>query len=112
MEHLLHAKDEEGRPLYTAPRQGVTFAMADALCWLLATRYQILDVLELEQSGSADPAVAEGKAGRPAPAGAGVQEGFPDPAERPPVDGASGCRGSRQPRGALPNRARCRAGSS
>jgi hypothetical protein len=41
----------------------VTFPLADALCWLLASRYQILDVLELEQRGAADLSVADGLAG-------------------------------------------------
>ena len=38
----------------------MTFALADALCWLLASRYQILDVLELEARGADDPVAAEG----------------------------------------------------
>ena len=33
--------------------------MADALCWLLASRCQILDVLELERQGAGDPVVAD-----------------------------------------------------
>ncbi len=37
----------------------MTFPLADALCWLLASRYQILDVLELEARGAADAAVTE-----------------------------------------------------
>ena len=37
----------------------MTFPLADALCWLLASRCQILDVLELAQRGRDDPAVAE-----------------------------------------------------
>jgi len=41
----------------------VTFPLADALCWLLASRAQILDVLELEAQGAADPVAAEGLAG-------------------------------------------------
>jgi hypothetical protein len=41
----------------------VTFPLADALCWLLASRYQILDVLELEAKGPDNPVVAEGLAG-------------------------------------------------
>ena len=32
----------------TRSRQGVTFPLADALCWLLASRCQINDLLELE----------------------------------------------------------------
>ena len=42
----------DGSKLYHSQRQGVTFAMADALCWLLASRCQILDVLELEARGA------------------------------------------------------------
>jgi hypothetical protein len=61
--HLQKAKDADGKKLYHGPRQGVTFALADALCWLLASRCQILDVLELEARGPEDPAVAEGLAG-------------------------------------------------
>jgi hypothetical protein len=37
--------------------------MADALCWLLACRYQILDVLELEEKGPQNPVTAEGLEG-------------------------------------------------
>ena len=56
------AKDADGNKLYHGQRQGVTFALADALCWLLAARCQILDVLELEARGGDDAAVAEGLA--------------------------------------------------
>jgi hypothetical protein len=45
LKHLQKAKDANGTRLYHGARQGVTFPMADALCWLLACRYQILDVL-------------------------------------------------------------------
>ena len=45
------AKDADGGSCTTAHRQGVTFPLADALCWLLASRCQILDVLELEARG-------------------------------------------------------------
>ena len=41
----------------------MTFALADALCWLLASRCQILDVQELEARGADDPVVAEDLAG-------------------------------------------------
>jgi len=33
----------------------VTFPLADALCWLLASRSQILDLLELAAKGAGDP---------------------------------------------------------
>jgi len=51
IKHLLNAKDEHGKALYHSQRQGVTFAMADALCWLLAARCQILDAVRLEEQG-------------------------------------------------------------
>ena len=57
--HLQEAKDANGAPLYQGNRQGVTFPMADALCWLLAVRAQILDVLELETHGAENPALAD-----------------------------------------------------
>ena len=63
LNHLQHATDAHGVKLYQSARQGVSFALADALCWLLASRYQILDVLELEEQGPDNPALAEGLAG-------------------------------------------------
>jgi hypothetical protein len=41
----------------------VTFPLADALCWLLAARQFILDVVELEAKGAENPALADGLAG-------------------------------------------------
>lgn len=63
LEHLQKATDPDGTKLYNTPRQGVTFALADALCWLLASRQQILDVCELEAKGPENPVVAEGLSG-------------------------------------------------
>lgn len=63
LNHLQVVKDANGEKLYHGPRQAVTFALADALCWLLASRQQILDVIELEQQGPANPVVAEGLGG-------------------------------------------------
>ena len=63
LKHLETAKDVHGAKLYHKSRQGVTFPLADALCWLLATRQQIVDVLGLESRGAADPSLAEGLAG-------------------------------------------------
>jgi alkylation response protein AidB-like acyl-CoA dehydrogenase len=63
LNHLQKATDANAKKLYHGQRQGVTFAMADALCWLLASRCQILDVLELEARGADDPAIAEGLPG-------------------------------------------------
>jgi alkylation response protein AidB-like acyl-CoA dehydrogenase len=58
LHHLQAATDADGGKLYHGNRQGVTFPLADALCWLLASRCQILDLLELEAKGpgSAVPA--------------------------------------------------------
>jgi len=61
--HLQKATDATGGKLYHGQRQGVTFVMADALCWLLASRWQILDVLELQAHGGDDAVAAEGLAG-------------------------------------------------
>jgi alkylation response protein AidB-like acyl-CoA dehydrogenase len=58
MNYLQHSTDPEGNKLYHGQRQGVTFALADALCWLLASRAQILDVLELEDRGANDAGLA------------------------------------------------------
>jgi alkylation response protein AidB-like acyl-CoA dehydrogenase len=63
LRHLQKATDAEGNKLYHGQRQGVTFAMADALCWLLASRCQILDVLALEARGGSDASVADGLPG-------------------------------------------------
>jgi alkylation response protein AidB-like acyl-CoA dehydrogenase len=62
LDHLQKATDGNGAKLYNSSRHGVCFAMADALCWLLAARCQILDVLELEAKGPNNPTVAEGLA--------------------------------------------------
>jgi alkylation response protein AidB-like acyl-CoA dehydrogenase len=63
LDRLQHATDGEGSKLYQSGRQGVTFPLADALCWLLAVRCQILDLLELERRGSQDASLAEGLPG-------------------------------------------------
>jgi alkylation response protein AidB-like acyl-CoA dehydrogenase len=63
LNHLQNAVDPQGGKLYHGQRQGVTFALADALCWLLASRCQILDVLELEARGADDPVASEGLEG-------------------------------------------------
>jgi alkylation response protein AidB-like acyl-CoA dehydrogenase len=61
--HLQSATDPAGNKLYHGQRQGVTFALADALCWLMSSRCQILDVLELQARGPDDAVAAEGLAG-------------------------------------------------
>ena len=61
--HLQSAHDASGNRLFQGSRQGLTFPLADALCWLLASRCQILDLLELEAKGPENPALAEGLPG-------------------------------------------------
>jgi len=63
LNHLQHSKDADGGKLYHSARQGVTFSLADALCWLMAARCQILDVLRVVREGADDPGPAEGLAG-------------------------------------------------
>lgn len=55
--------DADGAKLYHKSRQGVTFPLADALCWLLAARQFILDIIELETKGAENPALADGLGG-------------------------------------------------
>ena len=59
LHHLQKAKDADSQTLYQGSRQGVTFPLADALCWLLASRSQILDMMELARVGPQHPTVAE-----------------------------------------------------
>jgi alkylation response protein AidB-like acyl-CoA dehydrogenase len=61
--YVQNATDADGAKLYHKTRQGVTFSLADTLCWLLAARQFILDVIELETKGAANPALADGLAG-------------------------------------------------
>ena len=63
LNHVQTATDATGAKLYHKTRQGVTFPLADALCWLLAARQFILDVVELEARGPVNPALAEGLPG-------------------------------------------------
>jgi hypothetical protein len=53
LRHLQDSKDADGKPLFRDKRQSITFAMGDALCWILAAYCQIQDVLELESRGEA-----------------------------------------------------------
>jgi alkylation response protein AidB-like acyl-CoA dehydrogenase len=59
LEHIQTATDADGSKLYHKTRQGVTFPLADALCWLLASRQFILDLIELEEKGAQNPTLAE-----------------------------------------------------
>ena len=62
--HLERSTDADGVRLVQSPRQGVTFKLADALWWLVASRAQILDAVVLAEEGGA----ALGDALRRAPA--------------------------------------------
>jgi alkylation response protein AidB-like acyl-CoA dehydrogenase len=63
LNHIQNANDADGTKLYHKARQGVTFPLADALCWLLSARQMILDVLELEKQGENNPALTDGLPG-------------------------------------------------
>jgi alkylation response protein AidB-like acyl-CoA dehydrogenase len=60
LNHLQNTSDADGSKLYSSARQGVTFRLADALCWLLASRQQILDLMELEAKSAANAAGCDG----------------------------------------------------
>jgi hypothetical protein len=59
LQHAQIATDADGAKLYHKSRQSVTFPLADALCWLLAARQFILDVVELDEKGRANPAMTD-----------------------------------------------------
>lgn len=60
LEYLQKAKDAEGKVLFHRKRQGVTFPMADALCWLLSAACLMDDVSELAAKAPEHPVLAEG----------------------------------------------------
>jgi hypothetical protein len=60
LDFLQKNKDANGKPLYGLHRHGVVFPFADALCWLLASHQQILDLMELKEKGPDNPVVAAG----------------------------------------------------
>jgi alkylation response protein AidB-like acyl-CoA dehydrogenase len=57
--HLQDATDANGVKLFNSNRHGVTFPLADALCWLIASRQQILDAINLGITGAQDLSVAD-----------------------------------------------------
>ncbi|MBU1249362.1 MAG: acyl-CoA/acyl-ACP dehydrogenase [Proteobacteria bacterium] len=63
MTYLSENTDADGNKLYHRKRQGVTFPMADAVGWLLASYYLFKDVAELQEKGGMNPTVAEGLEG-------------------------------------------------
>lgn len=58
-EYLATHKDRNEKALYHGKRQGVTFPLADSICWLVAAFYQLQDLLELKEKGPMNPVVAE-----------------------------------------------------
>jgi alkylation response protein AidB-like acyl-CoA dehydrogenase len=60
LNYVQGAVDADGAKLYHKSRQGVTFPLADALCWLLAARQFILDVEELERKNAENSASSAG----------------------------------------------------
>ncbi len=63
LQRVQTATDADGAKLYHKSRQGVTFPLADALCWLLAARQFIFDVVELAAKGGENPVLADNLAG-------------------------------------------------
>ncbi len=63
LEHLQKAKDDNGKVVFHRKRQGVTFPLADAVCWLVSAYCLIQDVQELAKKGPDNPVVAEGLEG-------------------------------------------------
>ena len=61
--YLQKSRDADGKALYHPQRHGAVFPFVDSLCWLLASREQILDLLELAAKGPDNPVVAEGLEG-------------------------------------------------
>ena len=53
LQHLESATDADGQKLYSSPRQGVTFKLADALAWVVAARMQVMDAVALADGGEA-----------------------------------------------------------
>ncbi len=58
-EYLTSHKDANSKALFHGKRQGVTFPLADSICWLVAAYYQLQDLQELKKSGPMNPVVAE-----------------------------------------------------
>ncbi len=59
LNYLQKAKDCEGASLFTNSRQGVSFAIADALCWLLASKSLVDDVETLAIKGHENPIIKD-----------------------------------------------------
>jgi len=63
LEYLQNNTDANGAKLYHSNRQGLTFSLADALCWILGAQNLVLDIVELEEKGPQNATLAEGLPG-------------------------------------------------
>ncbi len=63
LNHLKEATDANGAKLFQGSRHGVTYSMADALCWILGAHCFMQDVQELERKGPETGAAADGLPG-------------------------------------------------
>ena len=59
LRYLQDARDANGQKLYQTNRQGVTFPLADAICWLLSARSLLEDGIELKTKGADNPVLAD-----------------------------------------------------
>jgi len=59
LDYLNSHSDAAGKKLYHNKRQGITFQLADALCWVLASRFLVDDVVELKNKGPENPVLSE-----------------------------------------------------
>ena len=59
LDHLQKTNDANGKKLYHNKRQSITFPFVDALCWLLASRYFIMDLVALKVEGKESPVLQD-----------------------------------------------------
>jgi alkylation response protein AidB-like acyl-CoA dehydrogenase len=59
LEYLNTHSDSEGKKLFHNKRQGITFPLVDALCWVLAARFLVDDIVTLRDQGKENAVLAE-----------------------------------------------------
>jgi alkylation response protein AidB-like acyl-CoA dehydrogenase len=59
LEYLNNHSDAEGKKLFHNKRQGITFPLVDALCWVLASRSLVDDIVTLRAKGPENAVIAE-----------------------------------------------------
>ncbi len=59
LDYLNSHSDSSGKKLYHNKRQGITFQLADALCWVLASRFFVDDLVELRAKGAENAVLSE-----------------------------------------------------